>query len=144
MSVCRDFVITNFIVMSQRALLEREGVSFKDLLELEDLGVISAVSSLGLRVTLHSDREDCYARTLYSHGRALLVTHDDPKKELTFGVWPVTSVGCQVLKLGRFAPHEVYLRTVGQELKTGGATVSIAGYRNVSESEVQVFDEELL
>lgn len=76
------FVITDFIARSQKALLEREGISFGDLLELQNLGFISGVESFGLHLTLSSDQADHFVKSLCSHGRVLLVKHDDSKKEL--------------------------------------------------------------
>jgi hypothetical protein len=49
----------------------------------------------------------------------------------------VTTIGKQVLRLGKFAPHERYLRAVGTELKKAGATVDIADYTDVGENQIQ-------
>jgi hypothetical protein len=138
------FVITDFIARSQKTLLEREGISFGDLLELQNLGFISGVESLGLHLTLSSDQADHFVKSLCSHGRVLLVKHDDSKKELKLQAYMITSIGRQVMKLGKFTPHENYLRAVGEELKKAGVTVTIASYRDVSENEIEIFDEESL
>lgn len=135
------FVITDFIARNQKSLLEDEGISFGDLLELQNLGIISGVEALGLSITLSSVQNDRFVKALCSHGRVLLVKHDDPKKELKLQVYLVTALGQQVLRLGKFDPLDKYLRAVGEELKKAGATVSIANYRNVSENQIQLFDE---
>jgi len=135
------FVITDFIARSQKSLLDDEGISFGDLLELQNLGIISGVEALGLSITLSSVQKDRFVKALCSHGRALHVKHDDPKKELKIQAYLVTALGQQVLRLGKFDPLDKYLRAVGEELKKAGAAVSIANYRNVSENTIQLFDE---
>lgn len=135
------FVITDFISKSQKSLLENEGISFGYLLELQNLGVISGVDALGLSVTLKSDQEDHFVKVLRSHGHALIIRHDDPKKKLKLQAYIVTALGRQVLRLGKFDPHEKYLQAVGEELKKAGATVSRASYCYVSENQIQCFDE---
>lgn len=137
------FVITDFIPRSQEALLGDEGIAFSDLLELQNLGVISGVTS-GLSITLKSDRDDRFFQALRSHGRILLVRHEDPKKEVTIPALSVTALGRQVLRLGKFNPHEKYLQAVAEEFKKLGATVSIANYRDLSENEIQFSDERSL
>lgn len=138
------FVISDFIPKSQEALLAEEGISFSDLLGLQDLGFISGVTSSGLSMILRSDQNDHFFKALCSNGRALIVRHHDSEKKVTFAALLVTAVGRQVLRLGKFNPHERYLLAVAKEFKRLGATVSIANYRDVSESRIQVVDERSL
>jgi Protein of unknown function (DUF2806) len=130
------FVITNFISKEQAPLLQEDGISFSDLIELQNLGVLSGVEG-ALALTLKSTREDRFENVLRSHGRALLVTHDDPQKQLMLKVYLVTALGQQVLRLGKFDPHEKYLQAVGEELKKAGTVVTIGDYRATSENEFQ-------
>lgn len=132
------FVITDFIARDQKQILAEEGVTFGELLYLQDLGVISGVESIGLSLTLRSNDQQKFVKPLCSHGRVLVVTHDDPKKEFKVQAYMVTTIGKQVLRLGKFAPHERYLRAVGEELKKAGATVAIADYRDIDENQIQI------
>jgi hypothetical protein len=138
------FVISDFIARNQKTLLEVDGISFGELLALQNLGVISGVESLGLNVSISSAQTDRFFTILKSHGRALLVKHEDSKKTFMLGAYNVTELGCQVLSLGKFDPHEGYLRAVGEELKKAGATVGIADYYPVSEGIVRLIDEQPL
>jgi hypothetical protein len=135
------FVITDFISRAQKTLLEKEGISFGDLIYLQNLGIISGVDSIGLSITITSTERDRFVKVLLSHGRALLVTGHDPKKELKLKAYPVTALGKQVLSLGKFQPHEAYLTAVGEELKKADVAVSIGKYRVISENQIQFFDE---
>lgn len=136
------FVITNFIARNQRDVLEAQGVSFGQLMELQDIGIISGVESLGLSLRLNSMEKGRFVNALRCHGRALIVTHADPAKELKIQAYFLTNIGQQVMRLGRFNANEPYLRAVGEEFKKAGATVSIAQYRDISEDEFQVFNEQ--
>ncbi len=138
------FVIDDFIVRSQNELLKSEGLHFKELLDMQDLGIVSGVEALGLTRTLISVVEDRFISPLCSHGRVLLLRNGDPKKEVKIKVYLLTSIGKQVLRLGKFSPHEGYLRAVGEELKKSGISVAIADYRNVSEGRIQAFNEQTL
>jgi hypothetical protein len=63
-------------------LLDEEGISFGNLLEMQNLGVISELESVGLSITFASAQEDHFVKPLCSHGRVLLVKHEDPKKDI--------------------------------------------------------------
>jgi hypothetical protein len=131
------FVITDFIARNQKQILAEEGVTFGELLYMQDLGVISGVESIGLSLTLRSNDQQRFIKPLCSHGRVLVVTHDDPKKEFQVQAYTITTIGRQVLRLGQFAPQERYLRAVGEELKKAGATVTIADYKDIDENQIQ-------
>jgi hypothetical protein len=134
------FVVDGQIFRSQQAILDTEGVSINFLIDMEELGVIyNGVDSLGLNVTYKSDEPSRFIHELHSHGRVLIVTHEDPLKTLTLAVYKITNVCLDILKLGRFEPHELYLRKVGELIKGMGFSVSIANYQLM-----QILEEETL
>ncbi len=138
------FVIDDIVVRSQLVHLENEGILFGDLLELQDLGIISGIEGVGLNVAFESIHEDHFLCFLRSHGRVLIVRHDNPKRKVELKAYKVTALGQEVLRLGKFDPHEKYLQAVGKELKKAGAAVSIANYRYVSVHKFETFDERAL
>ena len=107
-----------------------------DLLEMKNLGLLSGVEAVALSVTLESDNPNHFQHFLRSHGRGLLVTHDDPKMKIRLGAFIVSTLGQQVLRLGKFEPHEEYLRAVGNYIKknTTAAKVRIGNYRHEAEN----------
>ena len=139
-SLLSRFVLESLIVRSQKELLDADGISFGFLMKMQNLGVVFGVESVGLKVTHKSVEPDRFIRALRSNGRVLVVTHDDPQKVLTLEAYSITDVGKEVLRLGTFEPHERYLIAVGVDIKKQDFQVSIAKYRDISESEIQWFD----
>lgn len=131
------FVIDDFIARSQTALLASAGISFNDLLELQNLGLVAGAEALGLSATYKSNATDKFVKALCSHGKVLVVRADDPKKELAVEIYGITSLGKQVMSLGKFDAHEEYLRAVGGEIKAKGFTVELANYVQVDESRIR-------
>jgi hypothetical protein len=138
------FVLGNFIARSQKKLLAEEGVNITFLMEMEDLGVISGADSANLSVNLKSLESGRFVHALYSHGRAIVLSHEDPARIMSLDTYTLTEVGRQIQWLGTFAPHEGYLRKVGEEIKLRGFTVVLGSYRQLSADSVEIFDEETL
>lgn len=135
------FVIGDNIARSQLPLLEAAGITFGVLLELQDLGVVSGVESIGLNYEYPTNDASSYIKALKSNGRALIIRHPDPKKKFTLQVYVVTVLGRQLARLARSPANEAYLRAIGGEFKSAGATVSIADYVEVT-SQIQVLNEQ--
>lgn len=133
------FLIGEIIVRSDD-FLKAEGISFVFLLRMQDLGIVSGVEASGLTLTLESMEPDKFSCGLPSHGRMLIVTHDDPAKKISLHVCPLTSIGREILRLGTFEPHEGYLRSVGRTIRSQGFNVQIARYRRKNETELTSFD----
>ena len=120
------------------------GITYTEILELDDLGVItrSSSSSSGLYMTR---RIPSQGSGLQSHNRLLLVVPvSGEEATLDLPAHRLTPVGSQVLKLGSFTANETYLRGVGEAIKSKGFRVSIARCVRLTETEVKFFDEEEL
>lgn len=138
------FVLKDIVVRSQREILEEEGISFGFLLRMQELGVVSGVEAIELSVQYKSSETTRFIQVFCSHGRVLLATHEDPNKVLSLEICNLTDVGRQILRLGTFAPHEKYLRKVGEQLKSQGFSVNLGSYRDVAANQIQVFSQEAL
>lgn len=138
--VLSRFVIDGFIARSQAALLASAGISFNDLLELQNLGLVAGAESIGISVNYKSNVPDKFVKALRSHGMVLLVKGDDPKKELKLEIYGITSLGKQVMSLGKFEAHEEYLRAVGGEIKGKGFTVELGNIVEVNASKIRYSD----
>ena len=122
--------------------LKAEGITYGFLMRMQQLGVIAGVEAARLTITMKSVKPDNFARALISNGRALLITDDDPAKELKLHVYQLTSIGRQIMQLGAFEPHEGYLRSVGKVIRALGFKVQIARWRQLTEIEGEYFDAE--
>lgn len=140
------FVITKMIVSNDKieAILQNAGLFFGGMLELQELGVITGVGSIGLGMELKSNRSDRFENILWSHQRLLRVRHDDPAISLNLSGYLVTAVGIQVLALVQAEPNEDYLVQVAEGLKAVGATVSMFHFHKVAGGKVQPFNEIVL
>lgn len=130
------FVIDDFIARSQTELLALSGVSFNDLLELQNLGLVVGAEAIGLSVTYKSNAPDKFVKALCSHGRVLLIRADDPTKQLAVDIYGITNLGKQVMSLGKFDAHEDYLRAVGIEIKGKGFTVELGNYVQIDAARI--------
>jgi hypothetical protein len=138
------FVLKEILARSQKTFLDQEGINFGFLMRMQELGVVSGVESVGLETNFTSSETERFVHVLCSHGRVLVVSHEDPAKTLKLDVYKITEIGKQILRLGTFAPHEGYLRKLGEEIKRKGFSVVLGNYRRISETRIQVFDEERL
>lgn len=139
-----SLVINNFIVRDAAKMVQNGKFNFEMFLELQELGILSGVESIGLTLTLDSANSDRFIRILPCHCRGVLVEHPDSKKKLTMKVYTVTAIGKQVLKLGIFQPNDEYLEKVSFELIKEGFSVSIVDYEILKNDEVRYFNKEEL
>jgi hypothetical protein len=137
-------VLDGAISNSHTPLFEREGLSFSALLELQEMGFLAGTEAIGgISKTYKSLRPDRFISLVRSHGKAILVEHEDSSRSFSFSAFVVTTVGRQVLSLGTFEPHEHYLEEVGREIKNQGFSVSVVRYRE-SGDKIQWFDQRTL
>jgi Protein of unknown function (DUF2806) len=127
------FIVGNVIFRGNQKILDDEGVDFGFLLEMQQLGVLSGIESLGLNTSWPSSHLDSYMLALISNNRVLLVRHEDPKKILTLSVYKVSSVAMQIISLGNFEAHNDYLRSVAENIKSQGFEVELARCDSVAE-----------
>lgn len=135
-----SFVIDGRIARAQKAYLESKGLHFSLLLVMQELGVLSGVEGIGLNTTYKSVVKGKFVRALVSHGKALIVEHDDSSKTLPLEIYMLTEVGRQVLGLGSFEPDLEYMRLIGEEIAKKGFSVQLADWRDISENEGQYFN----
>ena len=139
------FVVDNdFVFKGDKALLESEGITLGYLLSLRDLGIVDLGATRGLRKVLRTATPNEFMLGLVSYTRVLVVTHEDPKKEIGLDVYRLTSLGKEVLKLGAFTPEDSYIRVLGRTLRDQGFKVVLARYQQITETEGRYFDGEEL
>ena len=134
------FIVEDSIVRSDSKYLEKHGMTFDQLLRLQELGVVSGVEAVGLTKNYPTQAAGKYVRALRCHRKALIVEHEDATRKLAIQVYLLTTVGAQVLALGTFAPDVEYLREVGKTIVAQGYTVHLADWRQISENEGQYFN----
>ena len=139
------FVINGDVIFSgNKKLLNSEGITLRFLLNLQHLGIVSGVEAIGIEQTLPSVATEKFIRGLVSYKRVLVVTHEDASKEIKLKIYKLTLLGQEILKLGSFKSHEVYLRSVGQAICRQGFKVHIARYEQVAETTGRYFEPQEL
>jgi hypothetical protein len=134
------FVIDNVLVKLKNDGLDAFGLTFAKLLSLQELGVISGVGGVGLRVSWKSREVERFMRPLLCSGKMLMVTDENGKRELTVGCYKLTNVGGDVFSLGRFSPNEKYLRLVGEQIVADGFHVLVADYEILEDGQISYFN----
>jgi hypothetical protein len=142
--ILSQFVLEDFIYRARQDLLEQQGITFKFLLEMQDLGVISGVGGLGLKVKMVSMKPETFIRVIESWGRAVIAAHSDPGRVIELEAYPLTLLGKQVMALGTGRANEEYLRALGASLKAMGYEVTLGQYRTVGENQIQTFNHQPL
>ena len=129
------YAIQRFVSRDQDKYLEAKGLTFGNMIKLQNLGIISGAESIGLSNKFKSVDKSKYIHALTSNGKALIVKHDDPQKEFMLRCFLITDIGAQILGLALFEPDLEYLRLVGKQVAAQGFTVDLCDWIQVSETE---------
>ena len=139
------FVIDGDVIFrGNKQLLDSEGITFGFLVDLQNLAVVSGVEALGIEKIMGSEATEKFERVIVSYNHVLVVTHEDASKEIKLRVYKLTLLGREILKLGSFESHEVYLRSVGQAICSQGFKVHIARREQVTEKTERYFEPQEL
>ena len=135
-----SYVIDGRIARAQKTYLDSKGLTFSRLLMMQELGVLSGVEAIGLSTTYTSIAPHKFTRALVSHGKALIIEHEDSSKALKIEIYMLTAVGRQVLGLGSFEPDVEYMRLVAKDILKQGFTAKLSDWRDISESQGEYFN----
>lgn len=135
-----EFVIAGVIYRDAKKSLEEKGATFDTLLYMQDIGVISGVEAIGMSMTWKSLDETSFKQVLTSNSMALIISGDDPSVSISLPIYKLTTIGQQVLRLGKFGTNIGYLRKVGEHLKSQELSVILAKYYDVGPGQIQWFD----
>jgi hypothetical protein len=135
-----EFIIAGAIYRDAKENLEEKGVTFDTLLYMQDIGVLSGVEAIGMSMNWKSLDESSFKQVLTSNSMALILSGDDPSVTISLPIYKLTTIGQQVLRLGKFGPNIDYLNKVGQHLKNQGVNVVLAKYFDVAPGQIQWFD----
>jgi Protein of unknown function (DUF2806) len=138
------FVTGEFIFKGTGEHLKNGGVTFALLLRMQNLGVLSGVDSLGLNFTLGSNDPAKFSNNLRSHSRVLVCSSENPSINIELPMYQLTEVGRQVVKLGKYDAQIEYLKSVGLQIKSQGASVTLAQVSDVGDGQFVFFSGEVL
>lgn len=138
-----QYYLQGGIVKDVEPIVNGDGVSFGDLLRMQELGILVGVGGAGLANTFSSVASDKFVRVLRSHDKLLVIERDD-MVDLRVPVYKFTTLGQQIMDLGNFKANTTYLRNVGQRIASQGYRVVMADVINISSNEVEFDNEEVI
>ena len=121
-------MIAERIYRNKESFLEKEGLSFSQLLHLQDIGVLSGVEAIGLNTTYKTIMPDIFFRGLVANDKVILLNHEDSKKEVNAEVYLLTRTGREVLKLASFQVDPDYFESVAKDFASKGLRTMVADY----------------
>lgn len=111
--------------------LEKQGINFNFLLQMDDLGILNGVQGgelTGLSLEFNSLDSQKYSSVLVNRNQVLLIEDDDVNKKLQLPCYQISKIGTEVLSLGDFDANPLYMRELGEEIKKKGFKVKIANW----------------
>lgn len=104
--------------------------AFQQMLQLQEMGILLGVDSIGLNYTLsqYPDSSGGWASALVSYDRCVIVRggEDTFGDSFQFNIVSVSNLGLQIIGLGNFKSDFEYLEKFGKYLVSLGCKVSIA------------------
>lgn len=113
--------------------VESKMVKFEKLLELGEIGILSGVEAPALVTIRTSVSRERFVHHFICNNKAIVVFHDDPKKELSFRCTKATNVGREILSIGQFEANIPLLDAFIDHLKKQGYSVKIGDHNQVND-----------
>lgn len=127
-------VIFDFISRNDKKFLEEQGITYNDLIFLQEIGIVVGVEASAMSATHTSSEKGSFQLTFTSGNRALHITHKDQDKVLSFPIYGLSHVGKQVLPLGVFTPNEEYLISFGKRIADKDFSVELGDWKKIDET----------
>lgn len=119
-------------------------LSFTELMDLQELGILSGIDAMGLEFSLEDPEISVptYIRALVCNDKCLIIRHQTKASILKLPVVAVTKLGLQILTLGSFRADLEYLRALGRSLMLEGYKVSMGDRLNNDPKFIQWVNEQ--
>jgi hypothetical protein len=138
------FVISDFICSAPKDHLERAGLTFANLLVLQELGLLTGVEGLGLSKQFSSPAGQRMRMLLRSHELGLGLEAQESTTSIEVPAYVVTSLGQQLARLGSFQADLPYLDAVGLHIKSKGFNVQIGRPLDLPNGAIQLMQARAL
>lgn len=131
------YVIYSWIVRDDTLLTRHPvpGLQVKDFIDLERLGILTNAEH-GVRVnvgqkTKFRDRDGVVQHWLYTGDLVISVKSEDPHKDFSLSVTPLTEVGQYLVDVRKARSDTKYVDFVSRQIKNQGFKVSVWALTNV-------------
>jgi len=120
-----DFQVMDFVVkLNGWSFLDEHGLSFSELLELQELGILSGVESFGIEKTFAQIPAGERTSIVFSH-HVMMVTPPDGADKFSFPILSVTRLGRQILSLAEQRHDLNYIGEIKKSLISTGCKVTV-------------------
>jgi hypothetical protein len=120
-----EYNIQGGIVREVEPFSKFEIFTFGDLLQLQELGIITGVDAVGLSNRYPSLDNDKFLQVLVCH-KKLLIIEREGEHMLELPIFKITKLGAELLNLGSFSANIDYLTAVGKKIISMGYSVKLA------------------
>lgn len=100
-------------------------LDFNFLLQMQSLGIINGVESIGLTSTFPSVNNERFVQYFLYNQKVLCPTHEDHSKSIEFKVYLLTTLGMEIYSLSNVLIDSEYLNNIIEVIKAQGFTVII-------------------
>ncbi len=121
-------------IYRDQPFLDRKGLLFSHLLELQEMGIVSGVEAIGLTWSQGSAIQDKFQTVIIAYGKGLLPERDAKEPALQLTVYRITKLGREILALGDYKPDDEYIKHVGTEIKGKGFKVRYGDWIQVNKT----------
>lgn len=113
-------------VLANEGGQQKYGVSFDDLLVLDEMGILSvSQSDIGLSMSVRSLSAARFETSIQAHDKGIVLKGSNPATKIDIPAIVLTTAGRQILSLGRFTARDDYLLEVGRTLKRNDIVVRV-------------------
>ncbi|MEZ9705450.1 DUF2806 domain-containing protein [Vibrio breoganii] len=125
-----------------QSLLTKSGLGFNELMFLQELGILSAVDSIGITVSFSTLAEDSFDRAFTTSDLGILVHHEDKNRKVNCEGYLITQMGRELLKFVDYQGNAEYLKTIGQQIASVGFSVKLGKWERTSPIAGRLIDSE--
>lgn len=147
MSISRLGQFTTAKILFKSDILISHSIDFEFLLQMEDLGVISGVQGgniSSLEAIIRSNSVEVFSNQIINRNRILLISSDNPSKEVKLPIYKITKLGEEVLSLGDFNANDEFMRDIGRKIKQQGFSVTLATWLQTTTEHGHYFNPEFI
>ncbi|WP_322186670.1 DUF2806 domain-containing protein [Fulvimarina sp. 2208YS6-2-32] len=109
---------------SDASFLEKYGIQFVNLIELEELGILTGATGIGFTVPLNFSHENPMVVKL-NRNRCLVAIPRDDNKTINLRAYKLSTIGAEVVSLGSFETPEAYIHELAEFFKSANMRVLI-------------------
>ncbi|WP_237886009.1 DUF2806 domain-containing protein [Pseudomonas sp. PGPR40] len=119
------FVINSSYVWRKFETLAQEGISYQQLLQLQEIGLLAGADSAYPNLRFTSLKPNEYFHSFVSHGKVVVATHPEVFCNIEIEMIKLTAIGQQVIRLASHPCNMSYFNAFGRNISEMGYDVEM-------------------